>query len=96
MWLPPVSKPQNGPVTIGKDASDYFDFGNYNQNGSIETRFDCSKELLSLITKVYKENIQVNANVVLSRNIGGKLENNSFIETQTYTNFTAVVFGKYK
>ena len=76
MWLPPVSKPQNGPVTIGKDASDYFDFGHYNQNGPIKIRFGSNKELLSLITKVYPENMQVNANIVLNLNSGGQLENN--------------------
>jgi alpha-amylase len=38
-WLPPVSKAQNGPFSMGYDPTDYFDFGNYNQNGTIETRF---------------------------------------------------------
>jgi alpha-amylase len=36
--LPPVSKAQNGPFSMGYDT-DYFDFGNYNQNGTTETRF---------------------------------------------------------
>jgi len=40
--------------------------------------------------------MQVNANLVLKRNSGGQLENNSFIEIQTYTNFTGVAFGKFK
>jgi alpha-amylase len=33
----PVSKAQNGPFSMGYDPTDYFDFGNYNQNGTIET-----------------------------------------------------------
>jgi alpha-amylase len=37
--FPPVSKAQNGPFSMGYDPTDYFDFGNYNQNGTIETRF---------------------------------------------------------
>jgi alpha-amylase len=36
IWLPPVSKAQNGPFSMGYDPTDYFDFGNYNQNGTIE------------------------------------------------------------
>jgi alpha-amylase len=31
IWLPPVSKAQNGPFSMGYDPTDYFDFGNYNQ-----------------------------------------------------------------
>ena len=34
IWLPPVSKAQNGPFSMGYDPTDYFDFGNFNQNGT--------------------------------------------------------------
>jgi alpha-amylase len=59
IWLPPVSKAQNGPFSMGYDPTDYFDFGNYNQNGTIETRFGSKTELVNLITKAHTENIQV-------------------------------------
>jgi alpha-amylase len=39
IWLPPASKAQNGGSSMGYDPTDYFDFGNFNQNGSLETRF---------------------------------------------------------
>ena len=39
IWLPPASKAQNGAFSMGYDPTDYFDFGDYNQNGSVETRF---------------------------------------------------------
>jgi alpha-amylase len=54
----PVSKAQNGPFSMGYDPTDYFDFGNYNQNGTIETRFGSKTELVNLITKAHTENIQ--------------------------------------
>jgi alpha-amylase len=37
IWLPPVSKARS--FLYGYDPTDYFDFGNYNQNGTTETRF---------------------------------------------------------
>ena len=37
IWLPPVSKAQNGAFSMGYDPTDYFDFGDYNQNGTTET-----------------------------------------------------------
>jgi alpha-amylase len=46
---------------MGYDPTDYFDFGNYNQNGTIETRFGSKTELVNLITKAHTENIQVYA-----------------------------------
>ncbi len=33
IWLPPVSKAQAGGFSMGYDPTDYFDLGNYNQNG---------------------------------------------------------------
>jgi alpha-amylase len=39
VWLPPASKAQNGAYSMGYDPTDYYDFGNFNQNGSVETRF---------------------------------------------------------
>jgi alpha-amylase len=44
--FPPVSKAQNGPFSMGYDPTD-FDFGNYNQNGTIETRFGSKTELVN-------------------------------------------------
>nr|WP_314840113.1 alpha-amylase [uncultured Flavobacterium sp.] len=96
IWLPPVSKAQNGPFSMGYDPTDYFDFGNFNQNGTVETRFGSKTELESLITKVHAENMQVYADMVLNHNSGGQLENNPFTGTQTYTNFTGVASGKFK
>jgi alpha-amylase len=83
-WLPPVSKAQNGPFSMGYDPTDYFDFGNYNQNGTIETRFGSKTELVNLITKAHTENIQVYADIVLNHNSGGQLENNLYRNTNLY------------
>ncbi|WP_264565253.1 alpha-amylase [Flavobacterium sp. N3904] len=96
IWLPPVSKAQNGAFSMGYDPTDYFDFGDYNQNGTVETRFGSKAELVSLITKAHAENIKVYADIVINHNSGGQLENNPFTGTQTYTNFTGVASGKFK
>ncbi|WP_291098782.1 alpha-amylase [Flavobacterium sp. UBA5153] len=95
IWLPPVSKGQNGAFSMGYDPTDYFDFGDFNQNGSVETRFGSKIELVNLITKVHYENMQVYADMVLNHNSGGQLENNPFTGTQTYTDFTGIASGKF-
>jgi alpha-amylase len=95
IWLPPASKAQNGAFSMGYDPCDYFDFGDFNQNGSIETRFGSKSELVNLITAAHNENMKVFADIVINHCSGGKLENNPFTGTQTYTNFTSVSSGKF-
>ncbi len=95
VWLPPASKAQNGPFSMGYDPTDYFDFGQYNQNGTIETRFGSKTELQSLISTAHSQNVKVFADIVLNHNSGGQLETNQYTSTQTWTDFTAVSSGKF-
>ncbi|UII19307.1 alpha-amylase [Fulvivirga ligni] len=87
IWLPPVSKAQSGAYSMGYDPADYFDFGNFNQHGSVETRFGSKSELQSLINTAHSNSIDVYADIVLNHNSGGALEANPFTGTNTYTDF---------
>ncbi|MBE4947478.1 alpha-amylase [Chryseobacterium culicis] len=95
VWLPPASKAQNGAYSMGYDPTDYYDFGNFNQNGSVETRFGSRTELEALITKAHAENMQVYADIVINHNSGGQSEANPFTGTNTWTNFSGVASGKF-
>ncbi|WP_162032104.1 alpha-amylase [Chryseobacterium potabilaquae] len=95
VWLPPVSKAQNGALSMGYDPTDYYDFGDYNQNGNIETRFGSRVELEALITKAHAEKIKVYADIVINHNSGGQLEKNPFTGTDTWTNFSGIASGKF-
>ena len=87
IWLPPVSKAQNGAFSMGYDPADYFDFGEYNQHGSVETRFGSKSELQSLISTAHGNQIDVYADIVINHNSGGDLEANPNTGTNTYTDF---------
>jgi len=80
---------------MGYDPTDYYDFGNYNQNGSIETRFGSRTELEALITKAHAENMQVYADIVINHNSGGQSEYNPYVGSNTWTNFSGVASGKF-
>ncbi|RLJ33840.1 alpha-amylase [Chryseobacterium sp. 7] len=95
VWLPPASKAQNGAYSMGYDPTDYYDFGNFNQNGSVETRFGSRTELEALITKAHAENMQVYADIVINHNSGGQSEANPYTGTNTWTNFSGVASGKF-
>ena len=96
VWLPPASKAQNGAYSMGYDPTDYYDFGDFNQNGSTETRFGSRTELEALITKAHAENMQVYADIVINHNSGGQSEANPFTGTNTWTNFSGVASGKFQ
>ncbi|WP_133547894.1 alpha-amylase [Salegentibacter sp. 24] len=87
LWLPVATKGQSGGYSMGYDPSDYFDFGQYDQHGTIPTRFGTKEELEDLITKSHDLGLEVIADIVLNHNSGGGLEYNPYREKETYTNF---------
>ncbi|WP_029033490.1 alpha-amylase [Salinimicrobium terrae] len=87
IWLPVATKGQSGAGGMGYDISDYFDFGEFNQHGSIETRFGSREELENLISKAHENNIEVIADIVINHNSGGGIEWNPYREKYTYTVF---------
>jgi len=96
IWLPPASKAQNGAYSMGYDPTDYFDFGQYNQNGSVETRFGSKSELVSLIATAHDKGINVYADMILNHNSGGASEYNPYTSSNTWTDFSSVASGKFK
>lgn len=95
VWLPPASKAQSGSYSMGYDPTDYFDLGDYQQNGTIETRFGSKNELVTLINEAHNQNMQVYADIVLNHNSGGELEYNQYTGDSTWTDFTNVASGKF-
>ena len=87
IWLPPVSKAQNGAFSMGYDPFDYYDFGQYDQMGSVETRFGSKTELESLISRAHNAKLSVIADIVINHNSGGALEDNPYTGTPYYTDF---------
>ena len=87
IWLPPASKAQNGAMSMGYNPFDYFDFGSYNQMGSIETRFGSETELKSLINKAHDARLSVIADIVINHNSGGADELNTHTGQNYWTKF---------
>lgn len=94
IWLPPASKAQNGAFSMGYDPFDYYDFGQYNQMGSIETRFGSQTELIDLINTSHTAQLSVIADIVINHNSGGSSEINPLTGLSNWTNFTPLS-GKF-
>src|SRR5690606_17121723 len=87
IWLPVATKGQSGGYSMGYDPSDYFDFGQYNQHGTVITRFGSREELETLIAKAHALDMEVVADIVINHNSGGGEEYNPYREKNTYTLF---------
>jgi len=96
VWLPPVSKAQNGSFSMGYDPYDYFDLGSYDQKGGVETRFGSEEELRNLVDDSHQAGLAVIADIVINHNSGADVqEQNIFTGGLTWTDFSAVASGKF-
>ncbi|WP_462266883.1 alpha-amylase domain-containing protein [Mucilaginibacter sp.] len=87
IWLPPASKGASGGYSMGYDPFDYFDFGDYNQMGTTETRFGSKAELLACISAAHNSGLKVYADIVMNHNYGGSAQNNPNTGGATNTSF---------
>jgi alpha-amylase len=87
LWLPPNNKCDSGPYSCGYDPYDYFDFGDYDQKGTVETRYGSKTELVSCITAAHNAGLKVYADIVMNHNGGGVSENNPNTGGSTNTKF---------
>lgn len=87
IWLPVATKGQSGGYSMGYDPSDYFDFGEYDQHGTIPTRMGTREELEAVIAQAHAKEVEVIADIVLNHNSGGGLQYNPYRHKQTYTLF---------
>jgi alpha-amylase len=70
VWLPPAYKGQDGPNASGYDVYDLFDLGEFDQKGSVRTKYGTKKEYLSAIKALHQHGIQVYADIVLNHKGG--------------------------
>ena len=67
IWTPVPAKGNWGIVDNGYGIYDHYDLGNYNQKGTVETRFGSRAELQQMITVMHQEpKIEVYSDVVLN------------------------------
>ena len=78
VWLPAPGKGASGGFSMGYDPSDYFDVGEFDQQGTVKTRFGSREELENLIDNYHNNDIEVVADIVMGHNSGGGLQANPF------------------
>ena len=65
LWLPPMCK-GGGDQDVGYGIYDLWDLGEFDQKGTVRTKYGTKKELLEAIDELHKNHIKVYADVVLN------------------------------
>src|SRR5690625_955968 len=65
LWLPPMCK-GGGDQDVGYGIYDLWDLGEFDQKGTVRTKYGTKDELIEAIDALHKEGIKVYADVVLN------------------------------
>lgn len=74
LWLPPAFKSANGENDTGYGTYDLFDLGEFDQKGSVRTKYGTKDEYLKAIKFAQSHGIQVYADIVLNHKMGADHE----------------------
>ena len=70
IWLPPAYKGVGGINDNGYGVYDLYDLGEFNQKGSIETKYGTKEDYLACIQAFQKAGIDVYGDIVLNHKMG--------------------------
>ena len=70
LWLPPAYKGDSGKDDVGYGVYDMYDLGEFDQQGSVRTRYGTKDEYLTAITTSHNAGVQVYGDVVFNHRGG--------------------------
>jgi len=74
LWLPPAYKGNGGAYDVGYGVYDLFDLGEFDQKGSVRTRYGTKDEYLAGVKAARAAGLQIYADVVFNHKMGGDAE----------------------
>lgn len=93
VWLPPPYKGAAGTEDVGYGVYDRYDLGEFNQKGSVATRYGTVEELRSAIAALKRKHIQVYADVVMNHMMGADQNDQFTYEGQSFNVPTRFLFA---
>ncbi|WP_055075494.1 alpha-amylase [Pseudanabaena sp. 'Roaring Creek'] len=70
LWLPPAYKGTGGGMDVGYGIYDLFDLGEFDQKGSVRTKYGTKDEYVRAIQVAQKAGISIYADVVFNHKLG--------------------------
>jgi alpha-amylase len=74
VWLPPPYKGNAGGYDVGYGVYDLFDLGEFDQKGSVPTKYGTKDELIAAIDAAHEAGMRVYADTVFNHKMGGDAE----------------------
>ena len=74
LWLPPAYKGTGGGYDVGYGVYDLYDLGEFDQKGSVRTKYGTKAEYVNAVKAAKAAGMQVYADVVLNHKLGGDAE----------------------
>lgn len=102
IWIPPAYKGHVGTDDVGYGVYDFYDLGEFNQKGTVRTKYGTKAELKSAIESLHNNNVQVYGDIVVNHLMGGDQSENIKVtqvhgnnRNQTIGEFNTNVWTKY-
>ncbi len=73
IWLPPAYKGIGGKDEVGYAVYDVYDLGEFEQKGTIKTKYGSKDEYIKCIQALQQANLQVYADIVLNHKMGADI-----------------------
>lgn len=70
LWLPPACKATHGIYDVGYGIYDLFDLGEFDQKGTVRTKYGTKEEYLRAIEEAHKNNMKIYGDVVFNHKAG--------------------------
>ena len=70
VWIPPAYKGHVGSNDVGYGVYDLYDLGEFNQKGSVRTKYGTKQQLQNAISKLQSNDIEVYGDVVVNHFMG--------------------------
>jgi alpha-amylase len=71
IWLPPACKATSGGYSTGYDIYDLYDLGEFDQKGTIRTKYGTRKEYIQALKAIRSKGMQAIVDIVLNHKAGG-------------------------
>lgn len=94
LWLPPAYKGIGGKNEVGYGVYDLYDLGEFDQKGTIKTKYGSKEEYINCILALKQAGIESYADIVLNHKMGADMLQTIPAEKVDWGNHNEIVSGK--
>ncbi len=94
LWLPPAYKGIDGKDEVGYGVYDLYDLGEFDQKGTIKTKYGSKEEYINCILSLKQAGIESYADIVLNHKMGADMLQTIPAEKVDWGNHNEIVSGK--